>query len=134
MIPRLRLLAAACGTVVLAACGGGGDTNADAAKAEAPGETVSLKFLQFSPNELSVKAGTTVTWRNDEPIGHTVTSGEVTGVDATSGLRSGERPDGRFDGPLTSNGATFAFRFADPGTYSYYCAIHKGMNARVLVT
>ena len=96
--------------------------------------TVSVRLLAFDPSPLTVEAGTTVVWRNDEPIGHTVTSGEPTGVDAATGLRSGQVPDGRFDAPLATKGATFAHRFTDPGTYSYYCAIHLGMSSRVVVT
>lgn len=117
------------------ACGGGRDAGPAAAPASpAPAATVAVVRLAFDPVELTVPAGTTVTWRSDEPITHTVTSGQPTGVDPATGLRSGARADGTFDGPLDTTGATFAFRFADPGTYSYYCTIHRGMNARVLVT
>jgi plastocyanin len=83
---------------------------------------------------VSVKAGSTVTWRNDEPITHTVTSGTFTGVDATTGLRSGQRPDGLFNARLEGQGDTFRYTFATPGTYRYYCDIHYGMNATVVVT
>ena len=124
---------AAAGLLAAAACGG-----SDAAPAATGDEpktaSVAVARLAYGPGELTVPAGTTVTWTNDEPITHTVTSGTVTGVDKQTGLRAGEQPDGKFDGPLGAKGATFAFRFADPGTYSYYCAIHKGMNASVLVT
>jgi plastocyanin len=96
--------------------------------------TVHLKLLAFSPGTLHVQAGTTVTWRDDEPITHTVTSGEVTGIDAKTGLRSGQHADGRFDHRLSGSGTTFTFRFTDPGTYSYFCSIHQGMNATVVVT
>jgi plastocyanin len=95
---------------------------------------VRLKLLQFDPSPLTVKAGTTVTWLEDEDITHTVTSGAVTGVDAASGLRSGQKPDGRFDHQLTHKGQTFTYRFTQPGTYSYFCSIHQGMNASVVVT
>lgn len=37
--------------------------------------TVDLKLLQSTPTALTVKAGTTVTWRSSENITHTVTSG-----------------------------------------------------------
>ncbi|HVF04822.1 MAG TPA: plastocyanin/azurin family copper-binding protein [Frankiaceae bacterium] len=131
-------------TVVLlaaTACGGGGDdatpsggaASAAGASAGTAPRTVAVARLAYDPVELTIPAGTTVTWRSDEPITHTVTSGKATGIDATSGLRSGQQPDGKFDGPLDAKGSTFAFRFTDPGTYAYYCAIHQGMNASVVV-
>jgi plastocyanin len=121
----VRRAAAAAALLLGTACGGG---------AEPKAATVSVQGLAFGPGDLTVAAGTTVTWRNDEPIGHTVTSGTATGIDAGTGLRSGERPDGAYDAPLTTKGATFTRTFDAPGTYPYYCAIHKGMNARVVVT
>lgn len=125
-----RVIGAALALLAAVACGGGGDGGG----AEPKAVTVPVVRLAFDPVRLTVPAGTTVTWRSDEPITHTVTSGEPTGVDATTGLRAGEKPDGRFDGPLDTKGATYSFTFAAPGTYPYYCAIHKGMNASVVVT
>lgn len=98
------------------------------------GPVVRLKLLAFSPNPLTVKAGTTVSWQNGEPITHTVTSGSVTGIDPVTGLRSGQHADGMFDHQLSGTGAVFSFRFDRPGTYSYFCSIHQGMNATVVVT
>jgi plastocyanin len=95
---------------------------------------VHLKLLAFTPATLRVKAGQSVTWRNDEDITPTVTSGRVTGIDPTSGLRAGQAADGRFDHRLTSKGSAFSYRFSSPGTYSYFCSIHQGMNATVVVT
>jgi plastocyanin len=88
----------------------------------------------FMPEVLTIKVGTKVTWRNDEPITHTVTSGRVTGLDKTSGLRTGQKPDGVFNARLKGKGDTFSHTFTEPGTYSYYCDIHFGMNAKVVVT
>ena len=126
-IVALAVLAAACG-------GGGGNGASDGGDTKPKAQEVSLLRLAFAPGDLSVPAGTSVTWRNDEVIGHTVTSGAVTGVDATTGLRTGQTPDGLFDAPLATKGATFTHTFDKPGTYSYYCAIHLGMNSRVVVT
>ena len=124
-----RQLAAAALALAGAGCSGSSDDSASGY-----GPTVHLKLLAFTPSPVQVKAGTTVTWRNDEPITHTVTSGAVEGVDPTSGLRSGQKPDGQFDGRLGKSGATFRFRFDQAGTYSYFCSIHQGMNATVVVT
>jgi plastocyanin len=87
----------------------------------------------FNPSTTTVKVGTAVTWRNDEPITHTVTSGRFVGVDKTTGLRSSQTPDGLFDAKLDGKGKTFSFTFTKPGNYSYYCDIHQGMDAMVKV-
>ena len=90
-----------------------------------------LKLLSFEPAEVHVPAGTTVEWVNDNPITHTVTSGAYeVGAD---GLRTAEEPDGTFDGDLAAQGDTFTHTFAEPGTYTYFCSIHKGMNATLVV-
>ena len=89
------------------------------------------KLLSFEPQKLTVPAGTTVTWRVSDAIDHTVTTGTFTvGGD---GLRSAQQPDGTIDLPLTK-ARTVSYTFTKPGTYSYYCSIHKGMNGEVDVT
>jgi predicted lipoprotein with Yx(FWY)xxD motif/plastocyanin len=71
--------------------------------------TISVKNFAFDPKELTVSAGTTVVWHNEDSVGHTVTS-----------------DTGLFDNPLPSGGADFQFTFSQPGTYAYYCRPHGG--------
>jgi plastocyanin len=97
------------------------------------GPVINLSSLMFNPSTTTVKVGTTVTWRNDEPITHTVTSGRFQGVDKTTGLRSSQDPDGTFNAKLPGNGKTFSFTYTEPGNYTYYCDIHQGMNATITV-
>ena len=97
------------------------------------GPVINLSSLMFNPSTITVKVGEKVTWRNDEPIGHTVTSGRYLGIDKTTGLRSSQRPDGMFNAKLGGKGKTFSFTFTKPGTYTYYCDIHQGMNATITV-
>ena len=95
--------------------------------------TIGLKFM---PVDLTVKAGTTVTWQNGETIGHTVTSGTWGEVNETTGLRGTETPDGNFDhalAPKGQDGDTFSYTFDEPGEYLYYCKPHLTMNAMVTV-
>lgn len=87
----------------------------------------------FHPSTTTVKVGTTITWRNDEAITHTVTSGRFVGVDKTTGLRASQKADGTFNAELAGKGKTFSFTFTKPGTYTYYCDIHQGMNANIKV-
>jgi len=104
------------------------------AAAATSGTVVEIKLLSFMPMDMNVKVGTTITWRNDEPITHTVTAGEVTGIDPSTGLRSGQKPSGLFNTTLKGRGATFSYTFTKPGSYSYYCNIHYGMQAKITVT
>jgi plastocyanin len=120
-------------TLAISACSSSGTASPKSAPARGAA-VISVKSLMFMPEVLTVKVGTAVTWRNDEPITHTVTSGEVTGVDKTTGLRSGQKPDGRFGKTLKGTGATFSYTFTAAGTYSYYCNIHFGMSGKVVVT
>jgi plastocyanin len=137
--PRQALLVlVALVAVVLTGCSSSkassGSSKAASAGGADKGTVISLKSLMFKPGDLTVKAGTKVTWRNDEPISHTVTSGTVTGVDKTTGLRTGQKADGRFNAKLKGNGDTFSYTFTKAGAYPYYCDIHFGMAAKIVVT
>ena len=70
----------------------------------------------FSPASLTVAAGTEVTWTNADGVDHTVTA-----------------DDDSFDSAALSGGDTFSFTMADPGTYSYFCAIHPSMTGEIVV-
>jgi len=80
----------------------------------------------FFPGDLTVTAGTTVTWTNQDPVVHTVTSGPSNGSVGTA--------DGLFDSGLFAEGETFEYTFTEPGTYSYFCTPHPWMQATVTVT
>ncbi len=89
-------------------------TPAATGQPSAGSQTVSLKNLAFSPNAITVRVGTTVTWTNNEtgPIPHTVTSG------------SPGAPSGVFDSGTLNPGQSFHFTFNTPGTFPYFCRIH----------
>jgi plastocyanin len=96
-------------------------------------EAISIKFM---PETITIEAGTTLRWVNSETITHTITSGAFTDVDPDTGIRGDEQPDGLFDvtlAPKGDDGDTFEFTYDEPGTYQYYCDIHLGMNAVVIV-
>ncbi|MET0843902.1 MAG: plastocyanin/azurin family copper-binding protein [Mycetocola sp.] len=94
---------------------------------------VTLVSLNFMPETLTVSVGDTVTWVNGEPITHTITSGTFSDVDETTGLRASEAADGMFDEKLGEKGGTFSYTFETAGTFQYFCDIHDGMNATVVV-
>lgn len=96
-------------------------------------EAISIKF---APETITVAAGTTVRWINGETITHTITSGAWGDVDPDTGIRATETLDGLFDvtlAPKGEDGDSFEFTYETPGTYPYYCDIHLGMNAVVIV-
>lgn len=90
----------------------------------APGRSqqgVSVQLFQFKPGRLEVKAGSEVTWANQDDIGHTVTSGTP------------EQRDGRFDLALGGKGATASVRLTEPGVYPYFCNRHQSMRGEIRV-
>jgi amicyanin len=112
--------------VVAAGCGGDDDSgdggSADTAEQPAPAADggsaeVSMKDIKFDPSEVTIKAGDTVTWTNDDSVGH-----DVTGDD----FKSGE------PGAL-QNGDTFEHKFDKAGTFDYVCTVHPGMKGSVVV-
>jgi plastocyanin len=83
------------------------------------GNAVQIKNFAFSPATLTVKAGTTVTWTNQDTDAHTVTSTGSGGPLKSAAL---------------STGQTYTYTFTTAGTYSYLCTIHPFMTATVTVT
>jgi plastocyanin len=110
------LVALALAAAVLTGCGGD-EGGGNAAAAPVTGVTeVAAKDNQFTPPDIQVTAGTTVTWTFDDRfVPH-----DVTGDGFTSG-------DPRRSG-------TFTHTFDRPGTYDYRCTVHDGMDGRVVVT
>lgn len=137
---RRRLLIGVASVIISAAALAGCSARAETpttvpttSTSAAAGPVINLSSLMFHPTTITVKVGDAITWRNDEAITHTVTSGRFVGVDKTTGLRSSTEPDGTFNAKLAGKGKTFSFTFTKPGTYTYYCDIHQGMNATIKV-
>ena len=78
----------------------------------------------YVPADVKVKAGETLTWKNDDTAIHTATSGK----DAT--------PDGKFDTSLISPGQSSKPQTlpTEPGEYSYFCTLHPWMTGKVIVS
>ena len=87
-----------------------------------PGAAVTIQLFQFQPGRLEIKAGTTVTWVNQDDILHTVTLGTP------------ENRNGSVNLNLSGKGATVSFTFDRPGEYEYFCDRHQSMRGRILVT
>ncbi|MFQ6110697.1 MAG: cupredoxin family copper-binding protein [Nitrospinota bacterium] len=81
---------------------------------------VVIKGFAYRPAEITISPGQSVRWIHKDAAPHTVTSGVG-------------KPDGKFDSGNMTVGASFTQTFTSPGTYSYYCAIHPFMKAKVVV-
>lgn len=94
---------------------------------------VSIEDKQFTPAEIVVAQGDTVTWTVAKAIGepHTVTSGNSADADKGSVFDS-QKGDADL-AKLKEVGGTFSFTFDKAGTYAYFCAVHSSMTGKVVV-
>jgi plastocyanin len=77
---------------------------------------VTMPGKLFSPGELDVLTGQTVTWRNSDASTHTVTA-----------------DDDSVDSGFLPPGASFSRAFPKTGVYPYHCTIHRFMRGVVRV-
>jgi amicyanin len=86
------------------------------ASASAADATVKIDNFTFDPPRLTVKAGTSVTWYNEDDIPHTV-------------VASGKA----FRSKTLDTEDKYAFTFTTPGTYEYFCSLHPHMTGTIVV-
>jgi plastocyanin len=77
---------------------------------------VKIDNFSFTPAQLTIAAGTTVTWTNQDDVPHTVVG---TG--------------GAFKSKALDTDDKFSFTFDKPGTYAYFCGVHPMMTGKVIV-
>ena len=77
---------------------------------------VKIDNFSFGPETLTVAAGTTVTWTNNDDVPHTVVS-----------------DDKVFKSKALDTDDKFSYTFTKPGTYNYFCSVHPKMTAKVVV-
>ena len=78
---------------------------------------IKIDNFSFSPQTITIPAGTQVTWTNQDDIPHTVVSDDK----AT------------FKSRALDTDEKFTFTFTKPGTYGYFCSIHPKMTAKIIV-
>ena len=121
MAPRLRrigLTGAVVGLAALAAAALPVLTSAGEAvvAAAASPATVEIDNFAFAPATLTVNAGTTVTWKNEDDSPHRI--GDQYGTLKSAALDTDE---------------TFSHTFATPGEYPYICTMHPYMVGKIIV-
>ena len=78
--------------------------------------SVEIKNFAFSPATITVKAGDTVTWTNNDSMAHSATS-----------------DDGSFDTGIMEDGHTKSITFNKAGSFVYHCSVHPNMKGTVIV-
>lgn len=78
--------------------------------------SVSIKGFKFVPADITVKAGDTVVWTNEDSAPHTV-----------------ESSDGILESDELSKGDTYEYTFTAAGRHDYICGIHPSMKGSVTV-
>ena len=85
--------------------------------------TVTSEIASFTLEDLTIKAGTTVVWKNLDSASHTATSG------------ASPTPDGSWDTDrLRRDQSAEGITFNEPGTFAYFCTVHPNMTATLTVT
>src|SRR3954453_9861859 len=75
---------------------------------------VRIKDFDFSPATITIKAGSTVVWTNDDSVQHDVTF-----------------HGGGISSSVLNRDDTFSHTFSSAGTYRYICSIHPFMHGTV---
>jgi plastocyanin len=86
------------------------------APARAEDASVTIDNFTFAPAQVTVKAGTTVVWRNEDDIPHTIASSARL-----------------FKSKALDTDDSFSFTFKDAGTYEYFCSLHPHMKGTIVV-
>ena len=127
---RLICLVALGATLLVAGCGGDDDetTTTPAASpteeaTEAAGDRgsgdvveVMMKDIQFVPQAVTVSAGQTVRWTNEDDVAH-----------------DADAQDGQFESDLIGKGETVEWKAEGSGAIDYICSVHPNMTGTITV-
>jgi amicyanin len=87
------------------------------ARAQTSSSALAIHNFTFTPQTLTVKAGTTVTWTNKDDTPHGIAS-------ADNAFKKSQALD---------TDDSYSFTFATPGTYAYFCYVHPFMKGTIVV-
>jgi plastocyanin len=102
--------------IALGAIWAGSDESEASTGASSP-TSITIADFTFTPQTLTVPRGTTVTWTNNDGVGHSLVAGDQT-----------------FSSETLDGGATFSYTFDAPGEYTYVCGLHPSMTGTIVVT
>jgi plastocyanin len=78
--------------------------------------SINIRGFAFSPENITVKVGTQVTWTNLDKVSHTAIA-----------------LDSSFDSGMLYNGETFTYQFDQSGKFEYKCSPHPSMRGVITV-
>jgi len=96
--------------------GGGADTSGAQLTQGATQQAVQIRDFTFTPGNLQVPVGATITWTNYDSAPHSATA-----------------DDGTWGTSILNMDQQASITFNTPGEYSYYCTVHPSMKARIQV-
>jgi plastocyanin len=82
--------------------------------------TVVIRDFKFEPATVTVHAGDTVEWKNNDIVAHTATA-------------DGEAQKPAFDSGTIHTGAAWRYVARKEGTYNYICTRHPNMKGKLIV-
>lgn len=101
----------------------GSQTNNGSSSSNSTGQpttgTINIRDMMFTPSQITVTKGGTVTWTNNDNVTHTVED-DLSNV---GGPASGE----------ISPGGKYSFTFNKTGSFQYHCRIHPSMRGTIVV-
>jgi len=80
---------------------------------------ITIKNMMFTPSQISILKGGTVTWTNNDSTAHTV----VDDLSNVGGPSSGD----------IQPGSTYSYTFNKTGSFQYHCSIHPSMRGTIVV-
>ncbi len=99
-----------------AGSGSGSDSGQSAPKATEGSGPVAIKDFLYKPENVTVSAGDSISFTNEDSANHTATAN-----------------DGSFDTGTLEQGDSKSLTFDEPGTYAYICSFHPFMTGEVTV-
>ncbi len=95
------------------------NTTATGANQASMSGSININNMMFTPSQITVAKGGTVTWTNNDSTTHTV----VDDLNNVGGPASGEIAPGK----------TYSFTFNKTGSFQYHCSIHPSMRGTIVV-
>lgn len=86
-------------------------------------KTVEIENFAFSPKEVTMKKGTTITWVNKDAVPHQIASNPHPTHTSFPELASG----------VLAQGQSYSFTFQKTGTIEYHCHLHPSMRGKIVV-
>lgn len=78
----------------------------------------------FSPDDLEIKVGDKVQWKNFDSDNHTVTS---------QFFPAGAQEENYFDSGVIPSGGSYEFQFVKEGACRYWCSLHRDMRGSITI-